>query len=255
MNNDLLTVTLPQILYWGRGSSNYNSDHLHSFYQLEICIAGRFRVKLPESGEHIWLNPGECCLIAPETLHSFSSGTEECDFISVKFDFPRFEFKPRNDAVTAALCKKLAEALGEGAHLPLSDQSNQRLAQYLLYDLLLELAGPETPPPTPKLLHYIQEQILQFGYAVNVKILADKLGMSLAQLQYQYKLLNNSQYPNLKSYLDAQLINAADNHLCYSAMSISQIARLLNFPDVYTFSRFFKHRTGWTPTAYRKRQQ
>ena len=40
-----------------------------------------------------------------------------------------------------------------------------------------------------------------------------------------------------------------------TSVPISLISEKMNFSDVYSFSRFFKSHTGYSPVAYRKNKQ
>ncbi len=254
MDGVLFPEKLPEILYWGRGSSNRTAPHVHSFFQLEIGIAGHFHGYGSGPGETVDIRSGDCWLIAPETPHGFGECGEPFEFLSLKFEFPRFDCTPRNDAVTQALATRLVELLSSETPLKVTDAARQRILQYALYDLLRELASA-TPPPReqPPLLRKISEAVLQQGYRINVKMLAATLNCTPGALQYQFHKINNSEFSNPKAYIDAVLVLAAGNHLRYSDLKTGEIARLLNFPDVYTFSRFFKHRTGFTPREWRQK--
>lgn len=242
----------PEILYWGRGSSNQASPHVHSFFQLEIGIRGAFRGI--GAGEVFEIGPGDCWLIAPEELHGFREVERPFEFVSIKFNFPRFSFRHENNAVTARLAANLVELLPETAPPPFSDDARLRLLNGQLYLLLEELHRNAGPPKkaTPPLLRTIAEAVLRRGYRLNVNLLADELNLTLSQLKYQFQKVNHTASPNLKHYLDSLLIFAAGNHLRYSDLKPGAIAQMLNFPDVYTFSRFFKHRTGRTPRDFRR---
>ncbi len=241
----------PEILYWGRGGSNHAPPHVHSFFQLEIGIRGVFRGISDDDAFEI--GPGDCWLIAPEELHGFRESGGEFEFVSIKFNFPNFTFHRRNTAVTAQLAANIVSLLSGAAPTPFPDASYLRLLSGQIYLLLQELhrdakaRASEAPP----LLRAIAEAVLRRGYKLNVNLLADELKLTLSQLKYQFRKANNTASPNLKHYLDSLLIFAAGNHLRYSDLKPGAIAQLLNFPDVYTFSRFFKHRTGLTPRAFR----
>ncbi len=52
-------------------------------------------------------------------------------------------------------------------------------------------------------------------------------------------------------YIIVKKIDFAKKMLAVNYMSISEIANLCGFSDVYYFSKIFKHETGLTPSAYR----
>ena len=54
-------------------------------------------------------------------------------------------------------------------------------------------------------------------------------------------------------YLIEKRIRLSENLLANPAMTISEIAALLNFTDQYHFSRIFKARNGIAPSVYRKK--
>lgn len=246
---------LPEILHWGRGRANTAPLHVHSFFQLELGIRGRF---LGLGAKRcVTIGPGDCHLIAPEEPHGFRELGESFEFISIKFNFPAFRVEPKCDGVTRQLAANLIALLPEQTPPQFTDPARMRLLSGQLYLLLLELSGDAPPPPAdpPELLRRISAEVLHDGYRLNVNLLADRLGLTLSQLKYQFRKVNNSASPNLKSHLDSIIIFAAGNHLRYSGLPPGEIARLLNFPDVHTFSRFFKHRTGETPGAFRRRTQ
>jgi len=48
------------------------------------------------------------------------------------------------------------------------------------------------------------------------------------------------------------LLAFACKHLRESDVGIGELSDMLHFNNVYTFSRFFKSKTGLSPSAYRK---
>lgn len=58
---------------------------------------------------------------------------------------------------------------------------------------------------------------------------------------------------NIFDYYRYKRIDYAKQVLKTSAVSIGEIAELLSFSDIYSFSRFFKKYTGMSPSEYRKK--
>ena len=56
---------------------------------------------------------------------------------------------------------------------------------------------------------------------------------------------------NVISYYNGKRLDFAKQRLKKSEQSVTQIAKELSFTDIYSFSRFFKNRTGTSPKAYR----
>ncbi|MFK0153156.1 helix-turn-helix transcriptional regulator [Streptomyces sp. NPDC090499] len=54
-----------------------------------------------------------------------------------------------------------------------------------------------------------------------------------------------------KRYLDDRIVLEARRLLVHTELPTSAVAGRLGFPSPTTFSKFFKHHTGETPTAYR----
>ncbi len=58
----------------------------------------------------------------------------------------------------------------------------------------------------------------------------------------------------LKKFLDEERFKHACNLLGFWENSISEVAELLGFPDVYAFSRFFRRQAKQSPSHFRKQQ-
>lgn len=52
-------------------------------------------------------------------------------------------------------------------------------------------------------------------------------------------------------WIDQYVILEAKNLLRYSTMSIQEVAYYLNFPNQSFFGKYFKHQTGYSPSAYK----
>lgn len=78
---------------------------------------------------------------------------------------------------------------------------------------------------------------------------ADKLFLTP---KYLSKLIKTVSGKSAHEWIDSFVILEAKNLLKYSDMSIKSIVYELNFPNQTTFYRFFKTKTGMTPSEYRK---
>jgi len=88
--------------------------------------------------------------------------------------------------------------------------------------------------------HYITERSVTFY--------AEKMHLSPKYLSAVVKKVSG-QTPS--SWIDGLVIMEAKNLLKYSEMNIQEIAYMMNFPNQSFFGKFFKQRTGITPSAYR----
>ncbi len=82
----------------------------------------------------------------------------------------------------------------------------------------------------------------------NVGFYADKLCLTP---KYLSKLIKTSSGKSAPEWIDAFVILEAKNLLKYSDVSIKEIVYRLNFPNQSVFYKFFKCRTGMTPSEYR----
>jgi len=90
----------------------------------------------------------------------------------------------------------------------------------------------------------------QFTNAWGASRYAAEIGVSKAQLSRDCQVrLGRSPM----QVVHARLIKEAQRKLAYTPWSISQIAEVLGFVDLGYFSRFFRQRTGESPSEYRLR--
>lgn len=83
----------------------------------------------------------------------------------------------------------------------------------------------------------------------NVTFYADKLCLTP---KYLSKLIKNATGKSAPEWIDSFVILDAKNMLKYSNDTIKEIVYRLNFPNQSVFYKFFKARTGMTPSEYRK---
>ncbi len=82
----------------------------------------------------------------------------------------------------------------------------------------------------------------------NVGFYADKLCLTP---KYLSKLIKNASGKSAPEWIDSFVILESKNLLKYSDISIKEIVYRLNFPNQSVFYKFFKCRTGMTPSEYR----
>ncbi len=82
----------------------------------------------------------------------------------------------------------------------------------------------------------------------NVGFYADKLCLTP---KYLSKLIRTASGKSAPEWIDAFVILESKNLLKYSDISIKEIVYRLNFPNQSVFYKFFKCRTGMTPSEYR----
>lgn len=82
----------------------------------------------------------------------------------------------------------------------------------------------------------------------NVTFYADQLCLTP---KYMSKLIKTATGKSAPEWIDAYVILEAKNLLKYSNDTIKQIVYKLNFPNQSVFYKFFKSRTGMTPSEYR----
>ena len=82
----------------------------------------------------------------------------------------------------------------------------------------------------------------------NVGFYADKLCLTP---KYLSKLIKTASGRSAPEWIDSYVILEAKNLLKYSDKTIKEIVYRLNFPNQSVFYKFFKARTGMTPSEYR----
>ena len=82
----------------------------------------------------------------------------------------------------------------------------------------------------------------------NVGFYADKLCLTPKYLSRVVRDVTGRSAPE---WIDAFVILEAKNLLKYSGLAIKEIVYKLSFPNQSVFYKFFKSRTGMTPSEYR----
>lgn len=73
--------------------------------------------------------------------------------------------------------------------------------------------------------------------------------------RYLYNLFMQHEGISPKAYIDRQTVNNACSLLTGTGLSVTEIAARLGFDDVCAFSRFFRKKTGMSPTDCRRKAE
>lgn len=73
--------------------------------------------------------------------------------------------------------------------------------------------------------------------------------------RYMYNIFRKFEQITPKEYIIQQKLTLACNLLTNTGYSVTEVSASIGFSDVYTFSHFFKNRTGLSPNQYRNSQQ
>ena len=256
------------LLHWSLAAGKMPDvpEHVHSFYQIELCVAGY--IKFSAAGKKFKLMPGEWMLIPPGAAHGMSYGGKELEYYSFKFEVQNLPQK-----VAPQLFYQPASVLGNyvigtlkqlhpaDKYLFLPINENRVILESLLFNLLQQALAPlQQSDPVPGLLSDLADLVTEYGALTNVQSAAEWLNMNVSQLKYRYgqvrrKHIDKLQHVTLKEFIDRQIMQQIDRFLLYSNLSLSQIAQQTQFNNIYTFSRFVKRMTGESPLHRRQKQQ
>jgi AraC-like DNA-binding protein len=226
--------------------------HQHDFWQLELVHEGRFSFLL--ENEDVTLAGGSALLIAPGIRHAFQYPAKPAAWSSFKFKLDGLSARP--PFRRWELCEleaDLAKVLWQ-----LATQSSGPLlharVRLIIEALLLPLTSENSAAVSPR-QHKLSEKVEQHlarlsGRRTTVKQLANLLGYDADYLSTRYQMETGE---SLKRALDHGTAAKAGDLLEHTLLSATEIADLLGFNDLFSFSRFCKRCLGASPSHYRNR--
>ncbi|MBO5792546.1 MAG: helix-turn-helix transcriptional regulator [Lentisphaeria bacterium] len=258
-----------ELLYWSIGPAARSEKillHRHDYCQLEVILQSRRRCCLSDR-RTLALTQGDAVFIPQGVLHGFAPAeVDDLKYLSFKFrldktdtHLPETPYAVKHDFMTDFLINSFRElalkcsTAGSPLHLELLNGLLDMFVKHILRE--------HRTAPEPELLKKMREQIFRHGAKCSVSSTAEALGLSLPQLRNKFRKAMHSLPPEAAHYsrpagfIAAELTAIAGRHLQESDLEISRIAELLQFNNIYTFSRFFKHNTGFSPQAYRKKNR
>ena len=256
-----------ELLYWGRSWGNVSKGgkrkfEYHPYCQLEICEAGHLLMNT-DQGKFV-LRSGDMLLLPPGTGHYVTYPDESNKFYSLKFEAsaaPGNAALILNSTLTQWCINSLQFCHPADARysMPITN-SNREIVEGVLNLCMKRFCADDVQRQTgePEIFKKIRDAVLISGEAINVESCAERLSMSAAQLNYQFSkvLKENDLSPekySVKKLIDQAILHQIDRYLDFTDFSLSMIAKQLKFNNVYTFSRYYKRRTGISPV--KRRQQ
>jgi len=248
----------PSILYHRRDFARRHDQvalHEHPCWQLEWVERGKFAMTFHADAPPLILPCGNALLIPPHQSHRIRY-LARTDYLSIKFiaDLPESFIvagQRLHNRFTSILMKALHDYLPPGEWM---DDTTRRRSEQLLGAWLQaqqDQEQTESLQPYPEQTAGRAQATLEdpARLVTNVKQLAELLQFTPNHLAAAYR---HQFGESLKAVIDRERARRATALLAYSDKNISEISESLAFPDVYSFSRFYKRVTGKPPSAFKK---
>lgn len=249
-------------------------------YLCVLCLNGRFTLDV--NLQHFSIHPGSIFINIPGTIIKFNIRDVDLpntqvvvtalsrEFMSgIRFDFEKiFNESIRlldNPCVVLSppqlqLVREYLTLVRSILQAPL--QNKQEAIRGVLSSLVYMMAeiwndvvsAVEQPDKTvaPRLKqifnHFLTLVTEYHTQERNVSFYAEKLNLTP---KYLSKLVKEASGRSAPDWIDSFVILEAKNMLKYPGLSIKEIVFRLHFPNQSVFYKFFKTRTGQTPTEYR----
>ncbi|AEE15504.1 AraC family transcriptional regulator [Treponema brennaborense] len=131
------------------------------------------------------------------------------------------------------------------------DYSQMELAGwfYLFFSCLRQKDIAEVP----KEKKYLESAVnyIRYNYMrdINIDEISARIGIDRT---YLYKILKKYENCSPKEYLMRRRVAAAKDMLCYSTVSVTEIASMCGFHDSSSFCKIFRRYEGKSPSVYRR---
>ena len=203
-------------------------------------------VYLEENGKNYMLKKGDLIILPPNVCHSGSKiSTGRTSFYWAHFFADKFSLLPvrqniYNDIEKTALFKELI-------HCQSTEKDTLRCEIILSYILsgLFEAEQSNTSRLSAEIRAWVHANA---NASLSVYIVGKHFGYNCEHLS---RIVKKSFGCTLKSLIDAEIIQSANNYLLNSNYSVKEIAELLRFDNANSFISFYKYHQKTTPTKFR----
>lgn len=198
--------------------------------------------------------PGEIVLIRPDTPHDYGvpKDSERWEFFWAHFR-PPAHWGPwlGGESVRAVIADDRVKARFAEIYRFSFEERGEDLALNALEEVIIRTAEREPRPVLDGRVRIVMERVRSdLRYPWGVEELARIVGLSPSRLSH---LFRSEAGEPLGRYIEGQRLARALRLLEESALSVTQIAEVCGFPNVYYFSLRFKHAFGEAPTEFRGR--
>ncbi|MEW2294779.1 AraC family transcriptional regulator [Streptomyces sp. NPDC006743] len=240
-----------------------------AFHQIVAVRSGRVTVSVdfttyePAAGQWLWIRPGQVQRWSPDlpeadgVVVAFPPGFPDAATTAATVADPPFARGPLAPAgpVADGLHKALDHLRHEydaAAQLPL--EAHLRVLRHLLAVLVERLtaaygAEPGRPVPSETFRRFHAAVERDFAVTRRVEDYAAALGYSRRTLTRAAEAATGM---SAKRYVDERVVLEAKRELAHGGLSVGAVAELLGFAGAGDFTKFFRQRTGTTPTAFRR---
>ncbi len=157
-----------------------------------------------------------------------------------------------------SLIKNIAHEIQSSKEEPFHDEIIRNYFSLFLYKLcsIMSLNLPDQSPAESSVKSRNEEYFQRFIQLLSENYKRERsLGFYASQLcitpKYLTTLIKRVSGRSAAEWIDQYVVLEAKNLLRYSTMSIQEVAYELNFPNQSFFGKYFKHQTGYSPSAYK----
>ncbi|MFI7004949.1 helix-turn-helix transcriptional regulator [Streptomyces sp. NPDC050145] len=216
---------------------------------------------LVTSGSWLWIRPGQVLRLGAGTLETTGTavlflphalGADAGTAIGLDQRTWRLPvtLPPAVDTPVRQTLDLLADEYRQLGLLPL--EAHTEVVRHLLTVLLLRLTHLPTAPRGPaagSAAFHRFHQAVEAGYrrTHTVEDYAAELGYSVRNLS---RVTHAAVGLSAKRFIDDRVLLEARRMLLHTDLTSTSIADRLGFPTATAFTRFFRHRTGETPTEF-----
>ena len=227
-------------------------EHIHrNWFELTYIIEGKGQIIT--NGTPSPIKSGEIYLSFPGDIHAISTDIEN----PVKFEF--LSFWPDDPDILRQF-EKIMRFYSDPTRRIFSDNDVKNLMGNVLSEAVL---SDEHSPQI--LLHALSQTVLYIvrnfsGDKKNAKLTVDSSRLTAVSehLGYSYSYLSDVFHKatgdTLINYYTQRRLDAASMLIREGHLTMSEIAELLKYSSIYSFSRSFKKRFGICPTEFKKQK-
>jgi len=238
-------------LSFARHNSTVPADAMEAhqifYYDLTLVLNGTLFYVI--DGKEVTLQSGDAILIPPGSVRERHESTENTDYISFNFTSSHFFALPLHieDALhsDALFLLSAFDKINGRSYLDHKEE-NEHLLACLLLVLENRVKARGIHPLVRTIMKYVH---LHLGERITLEDIGRETFFSPI---YCDTLFKKETGRSIIDYTIEKRIDEAKRLLLEGAVPLSDIAEHLGFHDYNYFSRVFKKRSGYTPSAYRR---